>query len=368
MKKEMKPIQLVSEKQKSDDEMLARIVTRGKKERYSDISLLIARSFMEKRINEELESIRESGFARLYIMMYLITGRARMEGIGIGLGYGAMASSTVCYCLQITDVDPWRYNLCSARFVNERVPTFTFEVEKERVEEFCEIAESLFKAAHEEKKPYFHCDLLKVVPMEYPAKLKNVKMPLRGFSGLGIKRILQKLCNDEAGYCWWYGKTGRDALKQFRPRHFQDLLNFEALYRPCFMDLMPIVSERMHGNVPKESYSLHRLLNPTFGEILFQEQIMGLLHEVFGVGNQESNQLRIQIQRRQMDALAEIRPQLFEDSYRRGFSNEEAMQIWEKLVTVPREVPIKAHCLCRVMTACLLAMSDEAEKNEFVLH
>ena len=364
----MKPIQLVSEKQKSDDEMLARIVTRGKKERYSDISLLIARSFMEKRINEELESIRESGFARLYIMMYLITGRARMEGIGIGLGYGAMASSTVCYCLQITDVDPWRYNLCSARFVNERVPTFTFEVEKERVEEFREIAESLFKAAHEEKKPYFHCDLLKVVPMEYPAKLKNVKMPLRGFSGLGIKRILQKLCNDEAGYCWWYGKTGRDALKQFRPRHFQDLLNFEALYRPCFMDLMPIVSERMHGNVPKESYSLHRLLNPTFGEILFQEQIMGLLHEVFGVGNQESNQLRIQIQRRQMDALAEIRPQLFEDSYRRGFSNEEAMQIWEKLVTVPREVPIKAHCLCRVMTACLLAMSDEAEKNEFVLH
>ena len=69
MKKEMKPIQLVSEKRMDDDEMLARIVARGKKERYSDISLLIARSFMEKRINEELESIRESGFARLYIMM-----------------------------------------------------------------------------------------------------------------------------------------------------------------------------------------------------------------------------------------------------------------------------------------------------------
>ena len=51
MKKEMKPIQLVSEKQKSDDEMLARIVARGKKERYSDVSLLIARSFIEKRIN-----------------------------------------------------------------------------------------------------------------------------------------------------------------------------------------------------------------------------------------------------------------------------------------------------------------------------
>ena len=364
----MKPIQLVSEKQKSDDEMLARIVARGKKERYSDVSLLIARSFIEKRINYELSIIRESGLAHLYITMSSILRWAKMKGIGIGLGYGAMASSTVCYCLQITDVDPWRYNLCSARFVNERVPTFTFEVEKERVEEFREIAESLFKAAHEEKKPYFHCDLLKVVPMEYPAKLKNVKMPLRGFSGLGIKRILQKLCNDEAGYCWWYGKTGRDALKQFRPRHFQDLLNFEALYRPCFMDLMPIVSERMHGNVPKESYSLHRLLNPTFGEILFQEQIMGLLHEVFGVGNQESNQLRIQIQCRQTRTLLEICPKLFENSYSRGYSKEEARRIWEKLISVPQEVPMKAHSLCRVMTACLLAMSDEAEKNEFVLH
>ena len=364
----MKSDQLTREKRMDDDEMLARIVAKGKWDRYSDVSLLIARSFIEKRINYELSIIRESGFAHLYITMSSIVRWAKMKGIGIGLGYGAMASSTVCYCLQITDVDPWRYNLCSARFVNERVPTFTFEVEKERVEEFREIAESLFKAAHEEKKPYFHCDLLKVVPMEYPAKLKNVKMPLRGFSGLGIKRILQKLCNDEAGYCWWYGKTGRDALKQFRPRHFQDLLNFKALYRPCFTDLMPIFVERMHGKAPIESYSPHPILRTTYGEILFQEQIMDLLHEVFGVGHLESNQIRIQIQRRQMDALAEIRPQLFEDSYRRGFSNEEAMQIWEKLVTVPPEVPIKAHCLCRVTTACLLALSDEARIDEFILH
>lgn len=39
---------------------------------------------------------------------------------------GAVASSVICYSLGLTDVDPLRYGLHSARFVNEEPPRFQF--------------------------------------------------------------------------------------------------------------------------------------------------------------------------------------------------------------------------------------------------
>ena len=57
-----------------------------------------------------------------------------------------MPSSIVCYALMLTEVDPIKYGLHSARFVNDELPKFLFDIELSRFDEFIKGAEELLQA------------------------------------------------------------------------------------------------------------------------------------------------------------------------------------------------------------------------------
>jgi DNA polymerase-3 subunit alpha len=99
-------------------EYLRARVEEGLVRRYGDPVPAHAR----ERAEMELEVIDRMGFNAYFLIVWDFVSYAKGNGIAVGPGRGSAAGSIVAYCLQITDVDPLRYDLLFERFLNpERV-------------------------------------------------------------------------------------------------------------------------------------------------------------------------------------------------------------------------------------------------------
>jgi len=70
------------------------------------------------RLNYELGVIEKTGFASYFLIVEDFVNWAKNNGIVVGPGRGSAAGSLVAYLLNITDVDPLKYNLLFERFLN----------------------------------------------------------------------------------------------------------------------------------------------------------------------------------------------------------------------------------------------------------
>ena len=105
--------------QKADPLMdyLGAISYEGAKNRYEKITPEI-----EERLKYELSIIKKMGYPGYFLIVWDLIKYARDNGIPVGPGRGSAAGSLVAYALDITQLDPLRYNLLFERFLNpERV-------------------------------------------------------------------------------------------------------------------------------------------------------------------------------------------------------------------------------------------------------
>ena len=76
----------------------------------------------ESDLEYELGVVGQMGFAEYFLDTRKTIMWAKSHGILVGPGRGSGAGSRMCYCLEITDVDPIKYNLLFERFLNpERI-------------------------------------------------------------------------------------------------------------------------------------------------------------------------------------------------------------------------------------------------------
>jgi DNA polymerase-3 subunit alpha len=73
---------------------------------------------LRERLQFELKTIHEMGFTDYFLIVWDFVAFAKRNGISVGPGRGSTAGSLVAYCLEITDVDPIRYDLLFERFLN----------------------------------------------------------------------------------------------------------------------------------------------------------------------------------------------------------------------------------------------------------
>src|SRR5205807_5926826 len=66
----------------------------------------------------ELKTIKEMGFADYFLIVWDFIAFAKRNGIQVGPGRGSAAGSIVAYALEITDIDPIKYDLLFERFLN----------------------------------------------------------------------------------------------------------------------------------------------------------------------------------------------------------------------------------------------------------
>jgi DNA polymerase III, alpha subunit len=73
---------------------------------------------LRDRLRFELKTIKEMGFSDYFLIVADFVGFAKRNGIAVGPGRGSAAGSLVAYSLEITDLDPIRYDLLFERFLN----------------------------------------------------------------------------------------------------------------------------------------------------------------------------------------------------------------------------------------------------------
>jgi DNA polymerase-3 subunit alpha len=101
----------------SPEAYLEKLVWEGIDERYPEVT-----DELRDRVNFELGIINKMKYAIYFLIIYDFLDFARNAGIPIGPGRGSAAGSIVSYALDITRIDPIRYNLLFERFLNpERV-------------------------------------------------------------------------------------------------------------------------------------------------------------------------------------------------------------------------------------------------------
>ena len=77
---------------------------------------------LKERLKYELNTIHNMGYVDYFLIVWDFINYAKTHGIAVGPGRGSAAGSIVSYCLEITDIDPIRYQLLFERFLNpERV-------------------------------------------------------------------------------------------------------------------------------------------------------------------------------------------------------------------------------------------------------
>ncbi|HVA29723.1 MAG TPA: DNA polymerase III subunit alpha [Gaiellaceae bacterium] len=94
-------------------EYLVELCERGLERRYDTVT-----ADLQERLKFELKTIREMGFADYFLIVADFIGFAKRNGVSVGPGRGSAAGSLVAYCLEITDLDPIRYDLLFERFLN----------------------------------------------------------------------------------------------------------------------------------------------------------------------------------------------------------------------------------------------------------
>lgn len=96
---------------------LNRLCLEGLKRRYPEDD-----GTLKARLDYELDVIHTMGYVDYFLIVWDFIHFARSQGIPVGPGRGSAAGSIVAYCLEITNIDPIRYDLLFERFLNpERV-------------------------------------------------------------------------------------------------------------------------------------------------------------------------------------------------------------------------------------------------------
>jgi error-prone DNA polymerase len=102
----------------SPDEHLASLVEQGALERWGPPGTARRTEVHDRQLAHELQLIGKLGLAGYFLIVWDIVRFARREGI-LCQGRGSAANSAVCYCLDITPVDPIKLGLLFERFLSE---------------------------------------------------------------------------------------------------------------------------------------------------------------------------------------------------------------------------------------------------------
>ncbi|KAB3536324.1 DNA polymerase III subunit alpha [Alkaliphilus pronyensis] len=96
---------------------LRNLCNEGLIKRYGEVT-----TELQERLDYELKVIVDMGYTEYFLIVWDFIKYAKDNNIPVGPGRGSAAGSIVAYALEITDIDPIKYNLIFERFLNpERV-------------------------------------------------------------------------------------------------------------------------------------------------------------------------------------------------------------------------------------------------------
>lgn len=148
-------------------------------------------------------------------------------------------------------------------------------------------------------------------------------------------------------------------LREFKPDSFEDLILLVAAYRPGPMDFIPDIIAAKHGK--KETHyiipQLKEILGTTYGQCIYQEQLMSIFHECAGFSLGQADIIRRYMSKKKVDKFLKYKSQFVDGVVLNGADRTDAEALWESLEGFARYAFNRSHAavyaLISYMTAWL---------------
>ena len=159
----------------------------------------------------------------------------------------------------------------------------------------------------------------------------------------------------------------KDALINMRPNRLEDIIALVALYRPGPMSNIPIYNECKHGK--REPDYLHpkleQILKPTYGVIIYQEQVMQIAQVLSGFTPGEADILRRAMGKKKRAELEKQKQRFVEGAHKNGISKDIAAGIFLKIEPFAEYGFNKSHAAAYAVIAYQTAFLKTYYPHEF---
>ena len=150
------------------------------------------------------------------------------------------------------------------------------------------------------------------------------------------------------------GGPMRALLRQMKPTGFEDISAAIALYRPGPMGVDAHTNyakrkNKLQANVPIHptlAEPLAEILDPTYGLIVYQEQVMAAAQKVARFTLGQADVLRKAMGKKDAVELAKLRASFSEGMHANGFTEEAVTALWDTLLPFAGYAFNKAHSAC----------------------
>ena len=126
----------------------------------------------------------------------------------------------------------------------------------------------------------------------------------------------------------------RKLLVDMKPDRLEDLIAANALFRPGPMDLIPDYNARKHGrqSVPTVNPKVDELVAETYGIMVYQEQVMQVLHHLGGIPLRAAYSIIKAISKKKQDVIAGAKADFVQGAEQRGVERRTAEELFELIL------------------------------------
>lgn len=159
----------------------------------------------------------------------------------------------------------------------------------------------------------------------------------------------------------------KDALINMKPNRLEDIIALVALYRPGPMSNIPIYNDCKNGK--REPDYLHpklvEILKPTYGVIIYQEQVMQIAQILSGFTPGEADILRRAMGKKKRVELEKQKQRFIEGAFKNGISKDIAAGIFLKIEPFAEYGFNKSHAAAYAVIAYQTAFLKTYFPHEF---
>ncbi len=145
-------------------------------------------------------------------------------------------------------------------------------------------------------------------------------------------RVFDLLKRAETTAIFQFESRGMQSLlEQAKPDRFEDIIALGALFRPGPMELIPDFIKRKHGTERVEYLDarVEPILSPTYGVMVYQEQVMQIAQVIGGYSLGAADLLRRAMGKKKPEEMAKHRDIFKAGALRNGVSESKAGQLFD---------------------------------------
>ncbi|GHV09161.1 hypothetical protein AGMMS50229_18790 [Campylobacterota bacterium] len=302
------------------------------------------------RLKYEIEVITKMNFAGYMLIVWDFVKKAKELKIPTGTGRGSVAGSLAAFALEITKVDPIKYNLLFERFLNpERVsiPVIDIDICQARGGEIIDYLVSRYGrefnliidyVVSRDEHEFNLVGLDTLTTIDHALKLiaangKTIDFDTMNMDDSGVFEMIS--AGKTEGVFYLEDEELQELSRTIKPRCFEDLVAMIALYRPGPLEIGMVDDfiDRKNGRT-EIAYILPELepiLAPTYGVIAYQEQVIQILHTFGGFSLSKADLVRRAMGKNRKSEMDKMRMEFAEGAISKGHDRHKASELFDLL-------------------------------------